>query len=177
VTTEPEGAELLSRAAAGDRGAFEAFVRRWEGPLFRFLVRTTGSADLADEARQLTFVRVLRRADSFRGGSVSSWLFKTASRIAIDLHRSETRRTAAPLEGDTLPAASADPADAAAASDERARVRAALAAMDADDRALRDARDPGGDGKTEVRAGARTAAQAAASGDVRAPGRENCRRA
>jgi RNA polymerase sigma-70 factor (ECF subfamily) len=135
--TETDGAELLARAAAGDRAAFEAFVRRWEGPLFRFLRRVTRDAHLADEARQRTFVRVLQRGSTFRGGAVSTWLFRTAFRIALDLLRSEGRRAAAPLDA-AADVESADPTPFAAAEtgDEKARVRAALDRLDPDERAM-----------------------------------------
>lgn len=133
---DAEGAELLVRAAAGDRGAFDAFVRRWERPLGRFLLRVTGSTHLADEARQATFVRVLTRADTFRGGRVATWLFRTALRIAIDQRRAEARRAAEPMDGVALRDPSPCPAETAAALDEREHVRRALARLEAEERAL-----------------------------------------
>lgn len=131
------GAELLARAAAGDRVALEAFVRRWDDPLFRFLERTLGSPHLAADARQRTFVRVMERAGSFRGGQVSTWIFRVALRIAIDLRRYERRRAADPI-GDAEPVAARtpDPADEAARRDERGVVREALGEMTEEDRAL-----------------------------------------
>jgi len=132
-----DGPELLLRAAAGDRTAFEAFVRRWEGPLFRFLRRVTRNDDLADEARQRTFVRVLTRGGSFRGGAVSTWLFRTAYRVALDLLRSERRRATESLDAEEPVAdAAPGPFDAAASDDEGVRVRAALDRLDPDERAM-----------------------------------------
>ena len=134
---DTDGGDLLVRAAAGDRSAFDTFVRRWERPLGRFLLRVTGSAERAEEARQVTFVRVLTSAGSFRGGGVSSWLFRTALRIAIDLRRSEARRRTAPLDGDfPLADGAPDPADAAATADEGAHVRRALERLEPEERAL-----------------------------------------
>jgi RNA polymerase sigma-70 factor (ECF subfamily) len=149
---DTDDAGLLLRAAAGDRGAFEDFVRRWERPLGRFLLRVTGSPDRAEEVRQLTFVRVLTSGASFRGGGVSTWLFRTAFRIAIDVGRAETRRRTVPLDGSgpaddgrtgadgALSGAFADgaagPADEAAAADEQAWLRRALARLEPEDRAL-----------------------------------------
>lgn len=135
--TEADGADLLARAAAGDRAAFEAFVRRWEGPLFRFLRRVTKDDHLADEARQRTFVRVLVRAGTFRGGAVSTWLFRTAFRIALDLLRSEGRRAASPLDAAAeVPERSPTPFEAAASGDESSRVRKVLDRLDPDERAV-----------------------------------------
>jgi len=135
--TEADGAELLARAAAGDRAAFEAFVRRWETPLFRFLRRVTKDEHLADEARQRTLVRVLTRGGTFRGGAVSTWLFRTAFRIALDLLRSEGRRAASPLAAaDEAEDRRPTPYESAEFVDEAARVRAALERLDPDERAV-----------------------------------------
>jgi len=128
---------VLARAAAGDRVAFEALVRRWERPLFRFLERMLGCPHLAEEARQTTFVRVLERGASFRGGSASNWIFRVAFRAAVDLRRRERLRRAAPFEEDSgFAADSPAPDETAAREDERERVRGALAAMTEEDRAI-----------------------------------------
>ena len=134
---EAELQDLLRRVAAGDRGAFEAFVRRFEGPLYGFLLRVTGSSALAEDARQLTFVRVFRRAATFHGGSVSVWLFRTAYRIAIDVHRRESRAVS-PAVAAFVERADGSPSPHALAeqSERRSRVRAALAELSDDDRAL-----------------------------------------
>lgn len=137
---ETDGADLIAKAAAGDRAAFDAFVRRWERPLLGFLERTLGSAHLAEEARQVTFVRVLQRGGSFRGSTpaeASTWLFRVAWNIALDLRRRERLRTTAALDdGAPLPDVAPGPADLAARSDDDAFVREALSRMDAEDRAL-----------------------------------------
>lgn len=133
---ELDGTDLIARAAAGDRDAFAVFVRRWERPLFRFLDRMLGSADLAEEARQLTLLRVLERGRGFRGGSASTWLFQIAYRIGLDLRRRERYRKTAPLDGEPSAPAADDPAETVASADEHAFVREALAAMEPEDRAL-----------------------------------------
>ena len=133
---DSDGSDLIARAAGGDREAFAAFVRRWERPLYRFLARMLGSADLAEEARQLTLLRVLERGRSFRGGSASTWLFQIAYRIGLDLRRRERYRRTEPLAIEPPGPADDDPAAAVADGDERAFVRAALAAMEPEDRAL-----------------------------------------
>ena len=133
---DSDGTDLIARAAAGDRDAFAAFVRRWERPLYRFLERMLNSADLAEEARQLTLLRVLERGRGFRGGSASTWLFQIAYRIGLDLRRRERYRRTEQLPDDAPGRTGDDPADAAADGDERAFVRAALAVMEPEDRAL-----------------------------------------
>lgn len=137
---DTDGADLIVRAAAGDRAAFEAFVRRWERPLHRFLERALASSHLAEEARQTTFVRVLERGRSFRGATASeasTWLFRVAWNVALDLRRRERLRRTSPLDDDApLADVAPGPADAAARTEGDAFVREALARMDAEDRAL-----------------------------------------
>jgi RNA polymerase sigma-70 factor (ECF subfamily) len=81
--------ELMARGAEGDEEAFRLLVRRWEGPLFAFLGRMTGSPEEAQDLGQETFLRVFREASRYRPqGKFKSWLF----RIAGNLARSRLRR-------------------------------------------------------------------------------------
>lgn len=131
-----EDRALVERTAAGDARAFEAFVRRWEGPLYRFLRRTTGSSDLAEEARHLTFVRIYTRAGRFRGGSVPVWLFRTAWRVAANLRRDEGRAAPAFLDADpNLPDRAPGPDLRLADEEERESLRASLERLPPRDRA------------------------------------------
>ncbi len=141
----------------GDDAAFEILVRRWEAPLYRFLRRITGSAVLAEDARQLTLVRILQRAETYRGGSVSVWIYRVAYHIGIDVRRRESRGSArSPLVagktvvGETAAGETAvgkagahqrvdrspSPAVAAETRERDDRVRRALDRLDHADRAL-----------------------------------------
>jgi RNA polymerase sigma-70 factor (ECF subfamily) len=134
---DPHDASLLRRTAGGDRRAFEEFVRRWEGPLYRFLRRTTGSDAFALEARQVTLLRIYTRAGSYRGGDVPVWLFRTAYRVAANFLRREARASHPPLDAaDRVAAASAPPDVLLAEEEERAAVRRALDRLSASDRAV-----------------------------------------
>ncbi len=105
-------------------------------PLWRFLYRLTGDAELASDAVQETFARLVERDPGLpvhRG-----WLFKVATNIALETLRTQRRRWwilrrspfRAPV-GDPTP-----PADAVAeANDRRRLVRAALATLPPRDRA------------------------------------------
>ncbi len=127
----------LARAAAGDARAFEAFARRWEAPVYRFLLRVTGSPSTAEEARHLTLVRVYTHASGFRGGSVKTWLFRIAYSVALNLVRDEARATFRALEdAERLVDPSASPDAEVADAEERQRVRLALDRLDEGDRAL-----------------------------------------
>jgi RNA polymerase sigma-70 factor (ECF subfamily) len=69
--------------------------------------RVLRDAGLAEEATQQTFVKAWRAADSLdENREMAPWLATIARRVAIDVQRSEARRSADPLE--SVPAA--DPA-------------------------------------------------------------------
>jgi RNA polymerase sigma-70 factor (ECF subfamily) len=81
-------ADLLSAAQAGDRKAFDDLVRRQARRLYGITRRITGDSDLAEDAVQETFIRVLEgRATLQRKGALDSWLARTAMHVAIDLLR------------------------------------------------------------------------------------------
>ncbi len=128
---------LIERTARGDHEAFEVLVRRWEGPLARFLERLVGSATLAEDARQLVLLRVYTRAGQYRGGSVRSWIYAIAYSVGLNLRRGELRVSLAPLAED-VPLYAADPLPEVVVGDdeERGAVRRALTRLEEDDRVL-----------------------------------------
>jgi RNA polymerase sigma factor (sigma-70 family) len=87
-------AELLARyVSRRDEVAFEALVDR-HGPMV-FQVCRTALSDLHDaqDAFQATFLVLARRAASIReGGSVASWLFGVAGRVAARARVAAARR-------------------------------------------------------------------------------------
>ena len=94
-----EEASLVARVAAGDRGApLAELYRRYEGRLYGLGLRLLGDPGLAEELVQETFVRLWRNAPRFDAarGSVSTFVFTLARRIAIDLWRRPSSRPFAP---------------------------------------------------------------------------------
>jgi len=106
---------LAVEAREGSEEAFRELVERFEGPVFRLVVRIVRRAELAEELAQETFLKAwkaLRRFDPER--RFSSWLFKIAHNTALDsLRRSgqgEALSLDAPLEpGGPAPELPADP--------------------------------------------------------------------
>lgn len=74
----------------------------------RFLRRMVGEGE-AEDLTQVVFERANRSLEEFRGeSSVTTWLYRIATNVALDLLRSSTfRRRDVPLEDDVAPAASA----------------------------------------------------------------------
>lgn len=106
-------------------------------PLFRYLARLTGDPDVAEDAAQEAFVRLMEKPPA--PGETRAWLFRVATNAAWMALRTRGRRKrlldAAPERqpmGDAPP-----PPDALAeAAETRARVRAALDGLPERDRTI-----------------------------------------
>lgn len=90
--------ELLARAAAGDAAAFEAFLHRHEGAVFRLLRALAHDATDAEDAMQEAFVAAWRGAGGYRGGAdARPWIFTIARHALGRLRR---RRVDEPAPAD-----------------------------------------------------------------------------
>ena len=89
---EPEDAVLVGRSQAGDIGAFNAIVERYQSRVFNLAARILGDTASADDAAQETFISAYRAIGRFRGGSLQGWLLRIASNASKDLIRSRRRR-------------------------------------------------------------------------------------
>jgi RNA polymerase sigma factor (sigma-70 family) len=105
--------------------------------LYRYLLRLTGDADLAQDAAQEAFVRLLTRRP--RDEQLRAWLFTVATNL-VRAWSNERRRHGRLLEhaGARAPAADPprDPADAAHAAERRSAVRRALDRLSEKERAV-----------------------------------------
>jgi RNA polymerase sigma-70 factor (ECF subfamily) len=78
-----------------DPNAVRAFYREYGRLVYAVAVRVLGRNDLAEDATQQTFVRAWQAADRFdTARDPAPWLATIAKRVAMDLRRSEVRRTA-----------------------------------------------------------------------------------
>ncbi|RMG14381.1 MAG: sigma-70 family RNA polymerase sigma factor [Deltaproteobacteria bacterium] len=72
----------------------EALYRRYGPSVRRRARRILGRDDLADDAVQEVFVRVLKRWDSFRGqSSPMTWLYRITTNLCLNHLRDSARRT------------------------------------------------------------------------------------
>lgn len=86
-------APVLRRVARGDRRALEELAVRYEGPLVGLATGLMGGrADLARDAVQDAWVRVIRHAAGFRGQStVKTWLYRIVINRCKDLREKLAR--------------------------------------------------------------------------------------
>ncbi len=85
-----EEAALVARLAAGDSGdPMVALYQRYGSRLYGFGLRLLGDQGMAEEMVQETFVRLWRGAGRFDPdkGSVRTYTYTIARRVAVDLHR------------------------------------------------------------------------------------------
>ncbi len=140
---------LIDAHCHGDSAAFAELVRRYGNRLLGYLVRMSGSRDQAEDLFQETFRKVYQKAHTFRGPRFKSWLFKIATRVAIDAMRKQKHIPAVSLnqqldcgeqDGEQLGAVAladntSDPADEAMKAEQTEQVKQAIEMLPAKQRA------------------------------------------
>jgi len=82
--------ELIQGIAEGSEESFRLLFRRWAPRLGRFLSRSTGCRETAEDLLQETFLRVLRAAPRFEPrGSVGAWLYRIGTNLVYSYWRRE----------------------------------------------------------------------------------------
>jgi RNA polymerase sigma-70 factor (ECF subfamily) len=77
---------------AQDRAGFTAIVQEHWDAGYRFLYSLTGSSHETEDLTQETFLRALKRLDSFQSGTnLRSWLLRIAANACFDLRRKQKR--------------------------------------------------------------------------------------
>jgi RNA polymerase sigma-70 factor (ECF subfamily) len=75
----------IDRCLAGDPAAFDDIVRRYQGALYRHLLRLAGSREQAEDLCQEAFIKLYRALPGFeRGRTVAPLLFKIATNLWRD---------------------------------------------------------------------------------------------
>jgi RNA polymerase sigma-70 factor (ECF subfamily) len=101
--------QVIERAQAGERAAFEELVHRYERELYSYLKRYLGDAAMAEDAFQATFLQVHLKCDQFEDGrKFRPWLYTIATNQAIDAQRRNKRHRNVSLDRNTKPEGSDD---------------------------------------------------------------------
>jgi len=97
--------DLIRRAAAGDRAAFESLVKLRRERVFWIACQVVGDVDLARDVAQEVFLRLFQVIRRFRaGGTFDAWLYRITLNLGIDALRRERPHRGA-LSLDDLPEA------------------------------------------------------------------------
>ena len=138
--------ELLQAHVDGDPDAFATLFRKHRDRLWAVALRTMGNPDDAADGLQDGMIAAYRRAGSFRGDAVTTWLHRVVVNACLDRLRAAKVRRAEPLPEDledfgdrgslvTSTTEAADPADLAVVDERRRTVLAALDQLPADQKA------------------------------------------
>jgi RNA polymerase sigma-70 factor, ECF subfamily len=127
--------ELISRAADGDRGAFEVLYRRYSRPVFGLALRRLGDRGRAEDAVQETFTSIWRAARSYRPerGPGAPWLYAVARNAITDRGRA---RPEPPIEVPEERSAEAGPPEHAESAWTTWRVHRALEELSTNERTV-----------------------------------------
>ena len=140
---------LIDEHRRGDREAFGELIRRHGDGVLGYLVKMSRNREQAEDLFQETFKRVHEKAHTFRGSHFKSWLFKIATHVAIDGIRKRKRLRVVSLNQEldcpngnceTLEAGIAaedayDPSEQAQRAEQIEKVREAIGALPARQRA------------------------------------------
>lgn len=85
-----DDAALISRAADGDKGAFDQLVRKYESRAYQYAYRLTRNPDDAADIVIEAFVRVNSALKNFRGQSAfGTWLYRIITNCSLDLRKKD----------------------------------------------------------------------------------------
>jgi RNA polymerase sigma factor (sigma-70 family) len=104
--------ELITRARAGSREAFDKLVRIYEDKMFSLAYRMTHDREAALDLTQETFFTAFKEIRRFRGeASFSTWIYRIASNKAINYMRRKSLLSFLSLEKTAPTEASYEMAD------------------------------------------------------------------
>jgi RNA polymerase sigma-70 factor (ECF subfamily) len=138
VNKDPEtDGELVSQVLAGDRGAFEALVRRYQGPVYNAALRITGNSEDASDVAQTVFFKVSAQLAGYdRDRKFFSWIYRITINESINVV--ESRHPEDPLgeDDDFGGAESSDPAWQVQQRQMAVQIQRALRAVSTQDRVV-----------------------------------------
>lgn len=89
---ESREAEIIREVLLGDAQAFEALVRKYQGPVYNLMLRHVGNIDTAADLSQEAFTRAYQRLETFKAGKrFFPWLYSLSLNVARDFLRKKGR--------------------------------------------------------------------------------------
>jgi RNA polymerase sigma-70 factor (ECF subfamily) len=108
--TDRDDAWAVRRTLNGDHEAFAVLVRRYQGPVFRLMLRFTRDEEEAAELAQEAFVKAFERLGSFDGKRrFFTWLYTLSLNMARDHARKSARTPAGNRETERIEDSRHDP--------------------------------------------------------------------
>lgn len=89
----------MQRVKEGDTGAFRQLVERYEGEIYNYFIRSTGSIEDSEDLTQQCFINLYNSIDRYsRKASLRTFLYRIATNLAISF----SRKRKSPLSLDIL---------------------------------------------------------------------------
>jgi RNA polymerase sigma factor (sigma-70 family) len=86
--------QLIRWVAGGDPSCLGTLFERHNRSVYQYCLQMTRQSALSEDLVQEVFLKLLRRADSFRGdGSFKAWMFNIARNVTFDSLRKAKRQT------------------------------------------------------------------------------------
>ena len=131
MDTQTTDANLIRRYLAGQDRAFDKLFKRYERPLFSFILRFVRDREGAEDLFQQTWMKVIKALPQYEErGSFSSWLFGIANNCCVDHARKKARSKVDDLtssEGmDRLPNPNPNPEDTVIKKEQKAWLEQAV---------------------------------------------------
>ncbi|MEX2182444.1 MAG: RNA polymerase sigma factor [Gemmatimonadaceae bacterium] len=118
---------VIDRVLAGDRNAFSLLIERYSDPLYRHALGMTGSADVAEDILQVSFIKAFHHLAEVRG-RFDAWVFRIVANGCKDWLKN-IRRTHLSYEEDDQPSALETPDEELDRGELRDDLDAALLAL------------------------------------------------
>ena len=94
---------LVAQFQAGRLDAFDDLMKRYKGQIYAYLLRSVKNYEDAEELTIEAFFKAYRALDTWQPQArFSTWLYKIAHNLAIDFHRSRSRRHTYSLDDEEL---------------------------------------------------------------------------
>jgi RNA polymerase sigma-70 factor (ECF subfamily) len=131
-----ESVQILERAIAGDRDAFDQIVLRYERRVLMTAWRLLGRREDAQDAAQEVFLRLYRYMRHFdKNRALLPWLYRMTVNVCHDLHRKRRREDALAAGEVDQEKLAYDPAIEITRSEQRQIIEAALEKLTEKERA------------------------------------------
>jgi len=131
--------QLIEWVAGGDPSCLGTLFERHHRALYQYCLQITRQRSTAEDVVQDVFMKILRRARTFRGdGSFKAWMFNIARNEALNQLRKAKRRKTVPADPSSLDAELVDSRSAEQAATGRQAVATVQRALDSLPTAMRD---------------------------------------
>jgi RNA polymerase sigma-70 factor (ECF subfamily) len=132
-----DDAALVARCRHGDAAAFTALVIRYQRPVWNAAYWILRRAEDASDVAQSVFLKVAESLDDYDPRyRFFSWIYRIAVNESLNMLRRNGREESLDEEADFADAGDANPEDRCAEAERSERIRRALLAMSANDRAV-----------------------------------------